>query len=108
MPNGVDSEDLRGGEGQIAARGDWVTVRYDGYVQQGDLFQTRVTCSFRLHRRDVIPGLVYGIASMRVGGRRRIRISPYLAYGATGVPGLIPPQAVLVFDLELLGVKAAG
>ena len=57
-----------------------------------------------LSRRDVIAGLRYGIAGMQEGGRRKIRVSPHLGYGEVGVPGVIPPGAVLIFDIELLEV----
>jgi hypothetical protein len=58
-----------------------------------------------LRRRETIAGLRYGIEGMRIGGRRRITISPQLAYGEAGVPGVIPGNAVLTFDVELIDVQ---
>ncbi len=55
--------------------------------------------------RDVITGLRYGVEGMRVGGLNRLTISPHLGYGGAGVPGLIPPDAVLIFEVELLDVR---
>ena len=104
MPKGVKVRDLRVGEGAVAGRGTTVTVRYDGFLRRGDRFQC-TTYTFNLSRREVIAGLRYGVEGMRVGGLRRLTVSPHLAYGATGVPGVIPPDAVLVFEVELLGVR---
>jgi peptidylprolyl isomerase len=58
-----------------------------------------------LGRREVIAGLERGIVGMRVGGRRRLVISPHLAYGEAGVPGVIPPNAVVIAEVELLDVQ---
>ena len=104
MPKGVKVRDLRVGEGAVAERGMIVTVCYDGFLLRGDRFQS-TTYTFDMSRRDVIAGLRYGIEGMRVGGLRRLTVSPHLAYGRVGVPGVIPPDAALVFEVELLGVR---
>ncbi len=104
MPKGVKIEDLRVGDGALAGRRTTVTLRYDGLLRRGDRFQS-TTCTFDMSRRNVIAGLRYGVEGMRVGGLRRLTISPYLAYRGAGVPGLIPPNAVLVFEVELLDVR---
>lgn len=102
MRQGIEIQDLRPGSGPTAERGHTVTIRYTGFLNRGDTFQENITATFRLGSREVIPGLEYGVEGMRVGGLRRVRVSPHLAYGAAGVPGLIPPNAVLTFEVELL------
>lgn len=106
--SGVKIEDLTIGSGPVAEAGMTVTIRYDGHLNGGDAFQQGMLCSFRLRGRQVIAGLEYGILGMRVGGRRRIRVSPHLAYGETGVAGVIPPSAVLIFEVELLAAERAN
>lgn len=95
------------GSGQPAARGDTVTIRYDLYLNRGDSVDSG-QLTFTLGNRDVIAGLEYAIEGMREGGQRRFRVSPHLAYRDRGVPDRIPPNAVLVFDVELLRVQSPG
>lgn len=83
-----------------AAPGQDVVVRYTGWLADGTEFQSS-TVDFTLGRREVIAGWDQGIVGMRVGERRRLLIPPALGYGAQG-RGAIPPNAVLVFDVELL------
>ena len=104
MRKGIEIEELRLGDGMTAERGKTVTIRYTGFLNRGDQFQENIICTFRVGSREVIPGLSYGVEGMRVGGLRRVRVSPHLAYGVTGVPGLIPANAVLTFEVELLEV----
>jgi peptidylprolyl isomerase len=79
--------------------------------RRGDQFRSHDDEGQPLHlhlgRREVIAGLERGLLGMRVGGRRRLVISPHLAYGERGVPGIVPPNAVLIFDVELLDVQAS-
>ncbi len=104
MRSGVRTRDLRVGVGVVAERGATVSVRYDASLNRGERVQEGITCSFGLGRREVIAGLEYGVEGMRVGGLRRITVSPHLAYRGEGVMGAIPPNAVLIFDVELLDV----
>ncbi|GAB4409015.1 MAG: hypothetical protein Fur0044_02480 [Anaerolineae bacterium] len=104
MRKAIQIEELRPGSGPTAERGQAVTIHYTGFLNQGDKFQENFTCTFRLGSREVIPGLEYGVEGMRVGGLRRVRVGPHLAYGAAGVPGIIPANAVLTFEVELLDV----
>src|SRR4051812_13865970 len=104
MPKGVKVQELRVGEGPAAGKGTTVTVRYDGFLRRGGRFQG-ITCTFDLSRGGGVAGLRYGVEGMRVGGLRRLTVSPHLAYGRAGVPGVIPPDAVLVFEVELLDVR---
>jgi FKBP-type peptidyl-prolyl cis-trans isomerase len=105
MRKGIHIEEAQRGQGAVAEKGNKVTVRYDGFLSRGDCFQKCETVSFKLGRREVIAGLEYGVEGMSVGGRRRIRVGPHLAYGAKGVQGVVPPNAVLIFDVELLAVE---
>lgn len=101
--------DIVVGEGLEAVRGKRVKVHYSGYLITGQKFDSSVDrgdpMEFRLGVDDVIRGWHEGIAGMRVGGRRKLRIPPHLAYGRDGAGGVIPPNATLTFDIELLAVR---
>lgn len=105
MARGVEIESDMPGKGDVAARGKQVLVRVKGSLHRGDVFMDSAGESFRLGERVVIAGLEYGVEGMRVGGRRRIRVPPHLGYREAGVPGKIPANALLFFDLELLDVQ---
>ena len=107
--------DLRAGNGAEAVAGRTVTVNYTGWLyaptqpeQKGQQFDTSVGRSpfvFVVGAGRVIQGWDRGVPGMRVGGLRRLVIPPDLAYGAQGSPPNIPPNATLVFDVELLAVQ---
>ena len=107
-PNVLAIEDLVIGEGASAAAGQKVTVHYTGWLTDG----TKFDCSkdrgdpfvFPLGGRSVIAGWDEGVQGMRVGGVRKLTIPPQLGYGARGAGGVIPPNATLVFEVELLAV----
>ena len=101
---GVSFEDVVRGEGAVARRGARVEVRYTLSLNRGERVQEHVLCAFRVGARRVIPALEYGVEGMRVGGERRIRAAPHLGYGERGVPGLVPPSAVVEFHIILLAV----
>jgi len=105
MKPGIDVESDEPGHGAVAARGKTVVVRYDGFLHRGDAFQTNQVVEFEVGKRRVIAGLEYGVEGMRVGGRRRSRVAPHLAYRDGGVAGVIPPNALLMFAVELLEVR---
>jgi len=102
---GVQYEDLEVGTGSTAERGCTVEVQYGLFLNCGDRVQEEKNCSFRIGERRVIAGLEYGVEGMRVGGKRRIRVGPHLAYREQGVPGAVPANAVLEFRVTLLGVQ---
>lgn len=104
MTKGIEIQDLHPGSGPAAERGHTVTIYYTGFLNRGDKFQENITATFRVGSREVIAGLSHGVEGMRVGGLRRVRASPHLAYGSAGVPGVIPANAVLTFEIELLAV----
>lgn len=107
--------DLSVGPGAATAAGQTVTVDYAGWLysataaeNKGALFDTSLNgqpLAFVLGTGFVIAGWDQGLPGMRVGGTRRLVIPPELAYGAPGVPGVIPPNATLVFDIALLATR---
>jgi FKBP-type peptidyl-prolyl cis-trans isomerase len=103
--SGLEIDDALIGDGPIAERGSRVTVRYTGYLNRGEVFQRNVDISFTVGERNIIAGLSHGVEGMRVGGRRRLRLGPHLAYRDRGVPTVVPPNAKLTFDVELLAVE---
>ena len=106
--SGLMIEELALGEGDAAKSGDQVTVHYTGWLTNGRKFDSshdrRDPFSFSLGRGNVIAGWDEGVAGMKVGGRRKLTIPPDLGYGPYGAGGVIPPNATLVFEVELLGV----
>ena len=103
MPKGLKIDELQAGTGALAEKGDTVQVLWRGTLNRGDSFGTGDT-TFCAGGRDVIAGLARGVIGMRVGGVRRLRISPHLGYGDREIAD-IPPNAVLVFEVELVDVK---
>lgn len=102
------SEDLSFGTGREATAGDVLTVQYTGWLEDGRTFDSsrdRGPFELELGKGEVIKGWDRGLAGMRVGGKRRLTIPPELAYGSRGYAGLIPPQATLVFEVELLELR---
>jgi FKBP-type peptidyl-prolyl cis-trans isomerase len=108
MSNGLKYVDLKVGDGTIAESGSSVTVHYTGWLTDGTKFDSSVDSgkpfTFRIDAGQVIAGWDQGVKGMRVGGKRKLTIPPDLGYGARGAGGVIPPNATLVFDVELLEV----
>jgi FKBP-type peptidyl-prolyl cis-trans isomerase FkpA len=107
--SGLKIEDISEGEGDVAESGQSVSVHYTGWLLDGDKFDSSVDRNqpfeFALGKGMVIRGWEEGVAGMKVGGKRRLTIPPQLGYGAQGAGGVIPPNATLVFDVELLAVS---
>ena len=101
-------EDLVVGTGATAEVGQDVVVHYVGRLADGTQFDSsrarRDPLDFELGAGDVIKGWDEGVPGMRVGGKRRLTIPPELAYGTHGLAGVIPPNATLVFEVELLNI----
>lgn len=102
--SGLRIEDVTVGTGAVAERGKVVVLRWQGTLNRGEHFGSG-TETIRLGQRRVIAGLERGVEGMRVGGKRRLRVSPHLAYRDQTVRG-IPANAVLNFEVELLEVRA--
>jgi FKBP-type peptidyl-prolyl cis-trans isomerase len=108
--SGLQYWDIRVGNGETAKEGSHVRVHYTGWLASGKKFDSSVDAGkpfdFTIGNGEVIKGWEEGIAGMRVGGKRQLRIPPDLGYGAEGTPdGPIPPNATLIFDVQLLGVQ---
>ena len=102
--------DIRVGNGEVAKEGSHVRVHYTGWLTSGKKFDSSVDAGkpfdFTIGNGEVIKGWEEGVAGMKMGGKRQLRIPPDLAYGADGTPGgPIPPNATLIFDIRLLGVQ---
>jgi FKBP-type peptidyl-prolyl cis-trans isomerase FkpA len=105
--SGLYIEDLVVGDGEEAQSGDHVEIHYTGWLPTGEEFDSsRGTdpLGFVLGSGMLIPGMEEGVDGMHVGGQRKLVIPSELAYGATGRPPVIPPNATLVFDVELVDV----
>ena len=104
MTSGLKVEDVTLGTGATAEKGSTVSIRWRGTLNRGDEFGSGEV-SFRIGERWVVAGLEMGVVGMRVGGIRRLRVSPHLGYGGKAVAG-VPANAMLTFEVELLGMGA--
>jgi FKBP-type peptidyl-prolyl cis-trans isomerase FkpA len=107
--SGLKFEDTSMGEGDIASKGQTVSVHYTGWLENGTKFDSSKDrdepFEFKLGAGQVIRGWDEGVAGMKVGGVRRLTIPPQLGYGDRGAGGVIPPKATLIFEVELLGTR---
>jgi len=111
--SGLVIEDLVVGNGATAAAGQRVSVHYTGWLDAGGKPGAKFDSSkdrgqpfmFSLGKGEVIRGWDEGVAGMKVGGKRQLTIPPNLGYGSRGAGGVIPPNATLLFEVELLAVR---
>jgi FKBP-type peptidyl-prolyl cis-trans isomerase len=109
LPSGLKYWDVKPGTGPTAASGMNVKVHYTGWLaSNGSKFDSSVDRGqpfpFSLGAGQVIKGWDEGVKGMKVGGKRRLEIAPEMGYGSRGAGGVIPPNATLIFDVELLSV----
>lgn len=101
-------EDITAGTGAVATAGNNVTVHYTGWLTDGTKFDSSLDSGqpfqFALGQGQVIAGWDQGVEGMKVGGKRKLTIPPDLGYGASGAGGVIPPNATLIFEVELLSI----
>ena len=113
MPDGLKIIDVKPGTGASPKTGQTCVMHYTGWLYEngvkGKKFDSSVDRNepfeFAIGQGNVIKGWDEGVATMKVGGKRTLIIPPALGYGARGAGGVIPPNATLLFDVELLGVK---
>tara|TARA_S200000501_G_scaffold362944_1_gene393071 strand:+ start:503 stop:841 length:339 start_codon:yes stop_codon:yes gene_type:complete len=110
MENGLLIEDLVVGDGAEAKDYNKVVVNYTGKLEDGSVFDSslnpgRSPFTFTLGAGSVIKGWDQGLKNMKVGGKRKLTIPPDLAYGANGAGSAVPPNATLIFEVELLEVE---
>ncbi|MEP7157182.1 MAG: FKBP-type peptidyl-prolyl cis-trans isomerase [Betaproteobacteria bacterium] len=111
-PSGLQYEDTVTGSGDTAKQGDFVSVHYTGWLYKDGVAGAKFDSSkdrgqpfrFPLGGGQVIRGWDEGVAGMKIGGTRKLVIPPELGYGTRGAGGVIPPNATLLFEVELLGV----
>jgi FKBP-type peptidyl-prolyl cis-trans isomerase FkpA len=107
--SGLIIEELTEGDGDAASAGKTVIVHYTGWLTDGTKFDSSLDRNdpfdFPLGAGHVIKGWDEGLAGMKIGGKRKLTIPPQLGYGSRGAGGVIPPNATLVFEVELLGVR---
>lgn len=108
-PSGVQYHDLREGSGDAATAGTWLTVDYVAQLTDGteldSSYDRGLPIEFQLGRAPVA-GWNEGLEGMRAGGRRKLVIPAHLAFGDQGVPGRVPPGATLIYEIELVAVRA--
>ncbi len=105
----LKKDDIKVGAGKEAVSGKMVSVNYTGWLTNGTKFDSSFDRNqpfeFHLGAGEVIRGWDEGVKGMKVGGKRKLTIPADMGYGASGAPPVIPPNATLVFDVELLDVK---
>jgi FKBP-type peptidyl-prolyl cis-trans isomerase FkpA len=112
MLPGIERQDLVVGTGPEAKKGDRVSVHYSGYLLDGTKFDSSLDrgtpFEFVIGQHQVIEGWDDGVVGMKKGGKRKLKIPPHLAYGLTGSPPKIGPDATLLFEIEMLEIFPAG
>jgi len=106
--SGLQYWDIKVGTGPEAQSGQTAKMHYTGWLTSGKKFDSSIGSQpyeFKIGAGEVIKGWDEGVLGMKVGGKRQLRIPPNLAYGDKGYPGVIPPGATLIFDVQLVSVR---
>jgi FKBP-type peptidyl-prolyl cis-trans isomerase len=111
--SGLDVEDLRPGSGATATVGTIVTIHFTGWINEGgkkgiefiSTYKLGKPMSFRLGTDYVMKALNEGVRGMQIGGKRRLVVPAKWGYGSEGIGGVVPPNADLIFDVELIDVR---
>ena len=108
LPSGLSYQELRAGKGPKAGPHDRVAVHYEGRLENGTIFDSSYVRNQPavMSVDEVIPGWAEGLQHMQAGGKYRLLVPSDLAYGAEGAGGVIPPNANLIFDIELLAIQS--
>jgi FKBP-type peptidyl-prolyl cis-trans isomerase len=105
----LEITDISPGSGPAAKAGDALSIHYRGTLEDGTEFDSSYprgdTLDFKLGAGELIKGMDSGLVGLRVGGKRRLRIPPALGYGKAGIRGVIPPDSVLIFEVELVSIR---
>ena len=109
LPSGLRYQDLKIGEGEEARNRKILEIHYTGWLEDSTKFDSTQDCdrplTLRLGAGDVVKGLDEGLVGMREGGKRRLIVPPELGFGKEGGGGVIPPNATLLYEVELLAVR---
>jgi peptidylprolyl isomerase len=107
--SGLKYIDIVVGNGDMPQKGQIVAVHYTGFLEDGKKFDSSYDrnspLEFRIGEGQMIPGFDEGIQTMKKGGKRKLILPPYLAYGSRGMANVIPPNATLIFEVELVDIK---
>ncbi|MBN1409177.1 MAG: FKBP-type peptidyl-prolyl cis-trans isomerase [Calditrichaceae bacterium] len=107
--SGLKYTDIVTGDGDMPEKGQTVVVHYTGLLEDGKKFDSsydrNAPIDFIIGTGQMIPGFDEGIQTMKKGGKRKLVIPPYLAYGSGGIPNVIPPDATIIFEVELVDIK---
>lgn len=109
LDNGLQFVDFEIGDGEFPVFGGRIVVHYSGFLGDGTLFDSSyyrgAPVELEMSAKKLIPGWAQALLSMREGGKRKLIIPPSLGYGSEGFPGKVPPDATLIYDIELLKVE---
>ena len=107
--SGLKYTDIVAGDGDIPQKGQTVVVHYTGLLEDGKKFDSSYDrnspIEFIIGAKQMISGFDEGIQTMKKGGKRKLIIPPHLAYGSGGIPNVIPPNATIIFEVELVDIK---
>ena len=107
--SGLKYTDIVIGDGDSPQKGQTVVVHYTGTLENGTKFDSSYDrnspIEFKIGTKQMIPGFDEGIQTMKKGGKRKLILPPYLAYGSAGMPNVIPPDATIIFEVELVDIK---